>query len=149
MPDRNETPPSVDPFDLNRFLLAQNDMYDRALAEIRNGRKQSHWMWFIFPQFWGLGASEVSQQYAIRSLSEARAYLEHPVLGTRLRKCAAELLALDRKSAFEILGTPDDLKLQSCATLFAKVAEPESCFKLLLNKYYAGVEDPRTLERIR
>ena len=106
-----------DPHNLNRFLLAQEHDYARALAEIRSGRKRTHWMWYIFPQLDGLGFSETARRYAIRGLDEARAYLEHPVLGPRLVECAEAVLAVQGCSAQEIFGTPDDLKLRSCATL--------------------------------
>jgi len=139
------TPSDNDPHDLTRFLLAQENDYERALAEIRHGRKQSHWMWYIFPQYAGLGSSTISQQYAIRSVAEAAAYLEHPVLGSRLRTCAAALLDLDGRTAFEIFGSPDDLKLCSSATLFAVVSAPGSMFERLLDRYFSGHRDEKTL----
>ena len=116
-----ESGPADDPHDLDRFVLAQADDYERALAEIRAGRKRSHWMWYIFPQFDGLGFSSMSRRYAIRSLAEARAYLDHPVLGPRLVECAEAALGVEGRSAPEIFGSPDDMKLRSCATLFASV----------------------------
>ena len=112
-----------DPHDLDRFVRAQEADYPRALAEVRAGRKRSHWIWYVFPQVAGLGSSAMSRRYAIRSLAEARAYLEHPVLGPRLREVAGAALGVGGKSAREILGTPDDLKLRSSATLFAAVIE--------------------------
>jgi uncharacterized protein (DUF1810 family) len=134
-----------DPYDLKRFLLAQEADYDRALSEIRVGRKRSHWMWYIFPQFDGLGFSSTAKHYAIRSLAEAKAYLEHPVLGPRLLECAEAVVSLEGRSATEIFGSPDDLKLGSCATLFASVSSPGSVFDRLLGKYYQGKRDAKTL----
>lgn len=138
-----------DPYDLNRFLTAQEDVYDDALAELRAGRKRSHWMWFIFPQFEGLGFSATSQHFAIRSAAEGRAYLEHPVLGPRLVECAEAVLAVEGRSAREIFGSPDDLKLKSSATLFASVSPDGSVFHRLLEKYFDGQPDQRTLELLR
>ena len=137
-----------DPFDLNRFVEAQEATYEQALAEIREGRKRSHWMWFIFPQFAGLGFSPTSQRYAIRSVAEAEAYLRHPILGRRLVECAEAVLAVEGKSATEIFGHPDDLKLRSSATLFASVASPGSVFHRILEKYFQGAADPQTLRLI-
>jgi uncharacterized protein (DUF1810 family) len=134
-----------DPYKLKRFLLAQEADYDRALSEIRGGRKRSHWMWYIFPQFDGLGFSSTAKHYAIRSLAEAKAYLEHPVLGPRLLECAEAAVSLEGRSATEIFGSPDDLKLRSCATLFASVSPPGSVFDRLLGKYYQGKRDAKTL----
>lgn len=141
-------PDPLDPHDLNRFVAAQVDTHAQALAELRAGRKRSHWMWYIFPQLAGLGVSAMAQRYAIRSLDEARAYLEHPLLGARLAECAAALLAHEGRTAREILGTPDDLKLRSCATLFAAAAPPGSAFARLLARYFDGQPDPLTLERL-
>jgi uncharacterized protein (DUF1810 family) len=138
-------PSATDPYDLNRFLLAQADTYERALAEVRAGRKESHWMWFVFPQFAGLGASSTSQFYAIKSAAEARAYLAHPVLGPRLAECAEAALAVEGKSALEVFGSPDDAKLRSCATLFAAVSEKGSAFERLLAHYFGGRRDPKTV----
>ena len=134
-----------DPYDLKRFLDAQAGDYDRALAEITAGRKESHWMWYVFPQFAGLGFSETSRRYAIRSVDEARAYLAHPVLGPRLLACAEAALAVRAKSAHEIFGSPDDLKLKSCATLFAAVSEKGSVFDHLLDRFFGGGRDDKTL----
>src|ERR1041385_5315377 len=125
---------SDDPYDLARFVQAQAGDYERALSEIRQGQKRSHWMWYIFPQIEGLGASTMSRRYAIRSGNEARAYLHHPVLGARLIACVEALLNLEGRSAAEIFGFPDENKLRSCATLFASVSEPNSVFHRLLNK---------------
>jgi uncharacterized protein (DUF1810 family) len=135
-----------DPRDLGRFMEAQEGDYEQALAEIRRGRKQSHWMWYIFPQYDGLGFSSMSRHYAIKSRTEAEAYLNHPVLGSRLTECFEALLAHDGKTAREIFGTPDDLKLRSCATLFAAVSPPGSVFEMLLDKYYQGQPDRHTLD---
>jgi uncharacterized protein (DUF1810 family) len=137
---------SEDPFDLNRFIAAQDSIYDRVLAELRRGDKRSHWMWYIFPQISGLGFSLTSRQYAIKSIEEARAYLNHPVLGQRLLECAEILLAVKGRSASEIFGYPDDMKLKSSMTLFVCVSEPDSVFERVLKKYYKGERDVRTLE---
>lgn len=134
-----------DPYDLNRFIQAQEHVYAQALAEIRSCRKRSHWMWFIFPQLDGLGSSAMARQYAIRSLNEAWAYLEHPVLGPRLIECAEAVLAVQGRSAREIFGSPDDLKLRSCATLFAEVSPAGSVFHRVLEVYFGGEADGRTL----
>ncbi len=132
-------------YNLARFVDAQAREYTAALAELNNGRKRSHWMWYIFPQIAGLGSSPNSQHYAIRSLDEARAYLSHPLLGSRLRECAAVVLGTEGKSARDIFGTPDDVKLHSCLTLFAQVTEPEGVFPLVLAKYFGGQLDEQTL----
>ena len=137
--------PVSDPYDLNRFVRAQEQSYQQALSELERGRKQSHWMWYVFPQFEGLGSSPTSKLYSIKSEAEARAYLEHPVLGPRLAECAEAMLAVDGKSARAILGSPDDMKLKSCATLFAHVSPPGSVFERLLDKFYDGERDAATL----
>jgi uncharacterized protein (DUF1810 family) len=138
---------SDDPHELSRFVQAQEDDYARALSEIRSGRKRTHWMWYVFPQLAGLAQSRTSQRYAVRSVDEARAYLGHPILGPRLLECMEALLRLDGgRSATDILGSPDDLKLRSCATLFAQVSPPGSVFERLLEKYYGGVPDSKTLQ---
>ncbi len=137
---------SEDPFALTRFVRAQDEggTYERALAELRAGRKRSHWMWFVFPQLAGLGSSAMAQRYAIGSLAEARAYLAHPVLGERLRECARALLALHGVSAEEVLGGVDALKLRSSMTLFA-IAEPdETLFSEVLRRYCDAATDERT-----
>lgn len=139
---------STDPHNLARFVDAQASLYDRALAEIRAGRKQSHWMWFIFPQIAGLGTSPTAQHYAIKSLAEARAYLSHPILGRRLIECAEAANAIEGKSASEIFGFPDDMKLRSSATLFAEISPPGSAFDRLLQKYFGGDKDPKTISII-
>jgi len=133
-------------FDLARFTSAQEAVYDTALAEIRSGDKRSHWMWFIFPQIDGLGFSSTAKHYAIKSPEEAREYLSHPVLGTRLRECAETVLAVKSRSASEIFGYPDDLKLKSCMTLFESVAGQDSVFGQVLDRYYQGQRDTRTQE---
>jgi uncharacterized protein (DUF1810 family) len=126
-------------------VRAQETIYALALAEIRAGRKQSHWMWFVFPQMEGLGSSPTSREYSIRSVDEARAYLNHPVLGPRLREIAEAALAVRGRSAHDIFGSPDDAKLRSCATLFASVSPPGSVFAQILDKYFGGAEDENTL----
>jgi uncharacterized protein (DUF1810 family) len=135
-----------DPFELNRFLRAQEEDYSRALEEIKRGEKRSHWMWYIFPQFEGLGLSSMAKRYSIKSVEEAKAYLAHPVLGARLVECVEVLLELEGRPAQAIFGSPDDLKLKSCATLFASVAAEGSVFELLLEKYFEGGRDEKTLE---
>jgi uncharacterized protein (DUF1810 family) len=139
---------SDDPFDLTRFLAAQDAIYFEALAELRNGKKQTHWMWFIFPQIEGLGTSPMAKRYAIRSREEARQYVLHPILGQRLRECTDALLALDEKPIDAILGFPDDLKLKSSMTLFASLADPGSLFHRVLNRYFCGEQDSKTIERL-
>ena len=134
--------------DLQRFLDAQESSYAVALAEIRTGQKRSHWMWYIFPQCAGLGFSPSSRHFAIASLAQARAYLDHPVLGSRLRECVNALLRIEGRSAREIFGTPDDMKLRSSVTLFAQASEPQSAFAAVLDRFYDGRPDPRTLELI-
>ena len=134
-----------DPFDLNRFVRAQEPLYHRALAEIRRGHKTSHWMWFVFPQIAGLGSSAMAQRYAISGLEEARAYLAHSVLGARLRECGEALLQIEGKTASAVFGSPDDMKLKSSMTLF-DVVEPRSAFEKVLAQYYQGKRDERTLE---
>jgi uncharacterized protein (DUF1810 family) len=136
---------SVVPPGLERFVDAQRTSYDRALSELRAGRKRSHWMWYLFPQLAGLGRSAMAERYAIASLAEAEAYLKHPVLGPRLIECATAVLDVEGRSAHEIFGSPDDLKLRSCATLFALVSPPGSVFSRLLAKYFGGAHDEQTL----
>jgi uncharacterized protein (DUF1810 family) len=146
MTTSTDLPTSDDPYDLSRFLKAQETDYPSALAEIRNGRKTSHWMWYIFPQFDGLAFSSTSKHYAIKSVPEAKAYLAHPILGPRLLECAEAVLQLEGRSATEVFGSPDDLKLRSSATLFACVSPPGSTFDRLLRKYYGGERDRKTLQ---
>jgi uncharacterized protein (DUF1810 family) len=138
-----------DGFDLNRFLQGQAEVYARALAEIKAGRKRSHWMWFIFPQIDGLGNSPTARFYAIKSKDEAEAYLNHPLLGKRLIECAEALLKIIGKSADEMFGYPDDLKLRSSMTLFASVSTPDSIFSRVLDKYYSGQLDVQTLQILK
>ena len=135
-----------DSFNLARFVEAQAGDYERALSEIRAGRKRSHWMWYVFPQFEGLGNSPTSRHYAIRSPEEAAAYLAHPVLGTRLLECAAAALKIQGRSALEIFGSPDDMKLRSCATLFAYVSPDGSVFHRVIDQFFQGQHDERTIE---
>ena len=135
-----------DPYELNRFISAQKEVYDRVLAELRDGLKRTHWMWFIFPQINGLGHSPTTRLYSIKSLDEARQYLSHPVLGNRLVESAEAVLAVSGRSASDIFGHPDDWKLQSSMTLFALVAEPGSVFERVLEKYYQGKRDAGTLQ---
>jgi uncharacterized protein (DUF1810 family) len=137
--------PHAESHDLARFLTAQTGVYEQALAELARGRKQSHWMWFVFPQIAGLGFSAMSQRYAIGDADEARAYLAHPALGPRLRACFDATLAVDGRTAHDIFGSPDDLKLRSSATLFAAVSEPGSIFQRVLDKYFDGQPDVETL----
>ena len=135
----------MDPFDLIRFVRAQEGTYDQALSELKLGRKQSHWMWWIFPQLDGLGFGPITKRYSIKSEDEARAYLAHPILGPRLIECAEAIVSVEGKSARDILGSPDDLKLKSCATLFALVLPPGSVFEQILEKFYSGERDAATL----
>ncbi len=135
---------SDDPFDLDRFVEAQARVYPTVLAELRAGAKRSHWIWFVFPQLRGLGRSATAQRFGISSLAEARAYLDHPVLGPRLRECAGLLVAVEGRSAGEILGYPDDLKVRSSMTLFARAGE-DRVFRAVLDAFYGGQEDPATL----
>lgn len=134
-----------DPYDLKRFLSAQEPIFESVLAELRNGQKRSHWMWFIFPQIEGLGHSPTSMYYAIKSLDEAREYLNHPILGSRLAECAEILLGFEGKTAAEIFGFPDDMKLKSSMTLFACTANSGSVFERVLEKYFDGKRDENTL----
>jgi uncharacterized protein (DUF1810 family) len=134
-----------DPYDLNRFLSAQEGIYERALAELKGGQKRTHWMWFIFPQIDGLGHSPTAKRYSIKSIEEAREYLNHPVLGKRLLECAEAVVALNGGSLSEIFGYPDDLKFKSSMTLFEKVAGSGSVFSLALDRYCRGERDAKTL----
>ena len=138
----------ADPYDLQRFVDAQSSVIDRVRSELRAGRKQSHWMWFIFPQMAGLGMSAMSRRFAIASIEEARAYLAHPVLGARLRECVGLLDAVEGRSIHRIMGSPDDVKLRSSLTLFHQAADDPAIFRKALDKYYGGAFDPLTLERM-
>jgi len=131
---------------LERYIKAQAPVYAQALAELQHGYKQSHWMWYVFPQIAGLGHSAMSHSYAIESLDEAREYLAHPVLGARLGECCRTLMELDGRTAHEIFRSPDDLKFRSCLTLFSQAAPDETLFRDLLQKYFGGKPDAATLE---
>jgi uncharacterized protein (DUF1810 family) len=140
--------PADDPFDLKRFINAQARDYAAALAELKAGRKESHWIWYVFPQIGGLGSSAMNRRYSIGSLAEARAYLAHPVLGVRLRECVDVLNGLQGPTARQIFG-PDDVKVRSSLTLFAEAAPAERRFRTALDRYFAGDPDARTLEKLR
>jgi uncharacterized protein (DUF1810 family) len=135
-------------FDLERFVRAQEGIYEGVLGELRRGHKTGHWIWFVFPQVAGLGRSETSRQYAIVSLAEARAYREHPVLGSRLRECAALVLAVPGRSAVDIFGELDAMKLRSSMTLFHRAAPDEPLFREVLEHFFEGRPDPATDERL-
>lgn len=137
-----------DRHDLQRFVKAQNSVYERVVSELRAGRKRSHWMWFIFPQISGLGRSDMAQRFAISSLEEAMAYLNHPVLGARLEECARLVNAVDGSSIEQIFGRPDDMKFHSSMTLFARAAPANQVFSQALEKYFAGRPDAPTLRRL-
>lgn len=137
-----------DPFDLQRFVDAQEPVYDDVVGELRAGRKRSHWMWFVFPQIRGLGGSPTALRYGIASLEEARAYLEHEVLGPRLRECARLVNEVQGRSAADIFGSPDDLKLRSSMTLFARATDDNGDFVAVLDKYYDGRQEELTLARL-
>ncbi len=143
-----DEPNSQDPFDLGRFTKAQGGVYETALSELKAGNKRTRWMWFIFPQFDGLGSSATSKYYAIKSIEEAKAYLTHPVLGPSLEECAEAVLAVEGRSAFDIFGPPDDIKLKSSMTLFEFVAGEDSVFRRVLEKYFYGERDATTLQLI-
>jgi uncharacterized protein (DUF1810 family) len=138
-----------DPFKLRRFLDAQAPIYEKACAELSAGKKRSHWMWFVFPQFDGLGRSEMAKTYAIASREEAQAYLHHPVLGTRIREVTRIVNDLDDRTIEQIFGYPDELKFRSSMTLFAEVAEDDNEFDEALDKYFEGEADPQTLHLMR
>jgi uncharacterized protein (DUF1810 family) len=139
----------IDNFDLNRFLEAQNNSYETALNEIKRGRKDSHWMWYIFPQYKGLGFSSITQKYSISSVDEAIAYLNHPILGNRLIEISNAFLMLQDKSAYEVLGDPDYLKMKSSMTLFDLVQKEKDIFLKVLQKYYWGSYCVKTRSQIR
>jgi uncharacterized protein (DUF1810 family) len=134
--------------DLKRFLDAQENDFERALAEIKRGRKQSHWMWYIFPQIAGLGSSETSRFYAVKDRAEAELYLAHPVLGVRLVEISEALLEIEGKTANQIFGSPDDMKLKSSMTLFGALKNTNPIFQSVLDKYFNGTNDLRTLQLI-
>lgn len=138
----------ADPYDLERFVSAQAPVYARACAELRAGRKTSHWMWFIFPQIAGLGSSAMAQSFAISSLAEAKAYLDHPVLGPRLVACTKLVNEIEGRSARQIFGSPDDLKFRSSMTLFAEAAGDKRVFIEALRRYFAGEADRLTLDKL-
>ncbi len=138
----------TNPNNLQRFIDAQEIDYPRALAEIKNGRKQSHWMWYIFPQIAGLGLSETTKHYAINDINEATAYLEHPVLGARLIEISTALLQVNNKTAHDIFGSPDDRKLRSSMTLFSAVPNADPVFQAVLDKYFNGENDLKTVALI-
>lgn len=141
----NQNPAQPTGFDLSRFLAAQEGVYEQALREMRQGRKESHWMWFIFPQLEGLGRSATAQHYAIKCLNEARAYLAHHVLGPRLLQCCRAILAIDGRSAADIFGYPDDLKLNSSMTLFSCASGSHREFREVIDKYFDGRQDQSTI----
>ena len=135
-------------YNLQRFIDAQKNVYPLALEEIKNGRKQSHWMWFIFPQIQGLGFSATSKLYAIKDNQEAEAFLKHPLLGSRLITISNELLKLNSNDAHTIFGSPDDMKLQSSMTLFSSLKNADPVFDLVLQKFFKGIKDRNTLQRL-
>jgi len=137
-----------DPYNLQRFVEAQELIYARVLAELRAGNKRSHWMWFVFPQIAGLGHSETARRFAISSRAEAAAYLEHPILGSRLRECCRLATTVEGRSARQIFGSPDDLKFRSSLTLFAEAASDNAIFKTALQKYFGGEPDSLTLDKL-
>lgn len=132
-------------YDLHRFIEAQNGIYEQALGELKTGRKRSHWMWFIFPQIAGLGTSPMAEKYAIRSAEEASAYLADPILGSRLLRCVESILAIKDRSAHDIMGSPDDLKLRSSMTLFSAISDHGSPFHKAIDHFYDGTFDDRTI----
>ena len=137
-----------DPYDLRRFVDAQQAVYETVCRELRQGRKQSHWMWFIFPQIKGLGRSATAQKFAISSREEAEAYLAHPILGSRLRECSRIVADFEGRSVGNIFGYPDDMKFRSSMTLFAQTAADNEIFELCLEKYFGGEADPATLAQL-
>jgi uncharacterized protein (DUF1810 family) len=137
-----------DRYDLERFVRAQGPVFQNVLSELQAGMKTTHWMWFIFPQIRGLGRSPTAIEYAISSIDEAKAYLQHPVLGPRLKQCTRLVLEVEGRSAEEIFGPPDDMKFRSCMTLFAKALPDDDIFTKALQKYFDGSPDPLTLDRI-
>ncbi len=146
MTERRAGPPRQGDDGPERFIAAQAGTYGNALAELRGGRKTTHWMWFVFPQLRGLGRSATAERYGLADADEARRYLEHPVLGARLLECTAAVNGIEGRSATEIFGRPDDLKFRSSMTLFHRVDEQAPAFAAAIDRYFDGVEDPRTLE---
>jgi uncharacterized protein (DUF1810 family) len=146
MPPTSDTTGNPDPFDLQRFVSAQEKVYANVLAELRSGQKRTHWMWYIFPQMAGLGYSSTAKHYAIQRSEEARQYLNHPVLGKRLIECTEAVLAVQGRSASAIFGSPDDVKLKSSMTLFAALTPPGSLFAQVLDRYFQGQRDSKTLD---
>jgi len=138
-----------DPFELNRFIIAQENNYHDVLEELRAGQKQSHWMWYVFPQIDGLAQSATSKYYAIKSIEEAQQYLDHPVLGKRLMECTELVLAIKGRSVSQIFGYPDDMKLKSSMTLFAHAAPSHSAFAQALDKYFNGEQDAKTIQILK
>ncbi len=138
----------TDPYNLQRFVLAQDLVFDQVLSELEGGMKTSHWMWFVFPQIRGLGHSPVSVKYAISGRQEALAYLQHPTLGPRLKQCTRLVLGVKGSSVTDIFGSPDDMKFRSSMTLFAQVSPDDNLFQRALQKYFAGVPDQLTLDRL-
>lgn len=138
----------MDPYDLQRFVDAQAPVFDTVVRELENGAKRSHWMWFVFPQLAGLGHSPTAQRYAISGRDEAVAYLQHPVLGPRLRQCTSLVNRVSGRSARAIFGSPDDLKFRSSMTLFRRVTDDNAEFVAALDRYYGGEDDPATLARL-
>ena len=139
---------SSDPYGLQRFVEAQDSVIDEVKKELRSGRKRTHWMWFVFPQMEGLGSSQMSQRYAISSRAEAEAYLDHSILGSRLRECTEIVNGVEGRSANDIFGSPDDLKFRSSMTLFEAVATDPAPFSTALDLYYKGESDPKTLDSL-
>jgi uncharacterized protein (DUF1810 family) len=137
-----------DSYNLERFVIAQGSIYKRVLSELQAGTKMGHWMWFIFPQIRGLGRSQTSIEYAISSRDEAQAFLQHPVLGPRLKECTQLVLNVNGRSATDIFGTPDDIKFRSSMTLFAQVSRDDDIFHRALQKYFEGGPDRLTLDRL-
>jgi uncharacterized protein (DUF1810 family) len=141
-------PDADDPFDLQRFVDAQRAVHECVVAELREGRKRSHWMWFVFPQIAGLGFSPMAQRYAIASRAEAAAYLAHPILGPRLHECTRLVLAVEGRNLHDIFGSPDAMKFHSSMTLFAAASPDTADFRAALDKYCGGTPDPATLARL-
>ena len=147
MNDNHKAPKDV--FNLRRFEHAQEEAYEAALSELKSEKKRSHWMWFIFPQFEGLGHSSMSKLYSVKSIEEAKAYISHPVLGTRLIECAETVIAIEGRSAFNVFGSPDDLKLKSSMTLFDYVAVSQNVYAHVLDKFYDGERCNKTLHLLK